>query len=514
MARDVVRAKRERVGTVLLAFVLVFALLAGCAGKQAGPPAQAKEKVVVFARPEDVQFWDPQDHFNLVSWMMDKLIYNTLVEVTPDGQVVPALATEWSVSQDGTVWTFKLRQGVKFHNGEVFDGQSVKVTLERFLNEKLRQGPLWGDLAGVDVVDPYTVNIRLKRPNGALLTALSLTSMLPPKAFAEKGKSLFDHPIGTGPFEFVEYVRGDRIVLKKYPGYWGEKAKVDKIIYRPITEDATRVAGVKTGEIDIADTIPVDDVPALSQDPNIKLIRELAWDQIYLGFKCDKPPFNDKRVRQAVSLALDREAIVTHIMKGGRPSSGLVPQGCLGFHEGLSAPKRDLNKAKELLRQAGYATVKVNLIAPEGWYPKTKEVLEAIRGQLLEAGIETTLTLLDGAAFAERRAAGNYDVYYTGGAHPGGDPDFIFYQRVHDDAMKSGYRNDALNELIEKGRAASDRAERANYYKQAQEIMNEEAAPMIFVYQMEQILAARKNVTGFVVRGDKITDLRYVDKTE
>jgi len=338
--------------------------------------------------------------------------------------------------------------------------------------------------------------------------------MLPPKAFAEKGKALFTNPVGTGPFKFVEYKRGDRVVVEKFAEYWGEKAKVDKIIYRPIIEDATRVAGVKTGEIDIADTVPVDDVKALSQDPNIKVVRDLAWDQIYLGFKCDKPPFNDKRVRQAVSLALDREAIVSYIMQGGRASSGLVPQGCLGFDPKVAAPKRDLNKAKQLIREAGYKSLKVNLIAPEGWYPKTKEVLETIRGQLLEAGIETNLTILDGAAFAERRAAGNYDIYYTGGAHPGGDPDLFFYQRVHDDSMKSGYRNDGLNKLIEKGRAVAERTQREEYYQQAQAIMNEEAAPMIFVFQMEQILAVRKNVSGLVVRGDKITDLRYVDKSE
>ncbi|MGI6284856.1 ABC transporter substrate-binding protein [Neomoorella humiferrea] len=509
------KKKITKIILLIVVTLMVSATLIGCGGGSSDKSSGGGgEKVVTFARPEDVQFWDPHDHFNLVSWIIGRCIYDTLVERDENGKIVPALATEWKSSNDGKEWTFKLRQGVKFHNGEEFNAESVKVSLERFISSTpLRQKPLWVSLTGVEVVDPYTVTIKFSQPNGAVLSALTLTAMIPPKAYKEKGTKLFEHPIGSGPFEFVEWVQGQKITLKRFDGYWGKKPNVDKIVYLPIIEDSTRIAGVQTGNIDIADTIPPDQAKSLANDAKLEVIRNLSWDQIYLGFKCDKPPFNDKRVREAVSLGLNREEIVKQVLDGGRVATGLVPQGVLGFDNSAQPVKRDVEKAKKLLAEAGYnSEYKINLIAPQGWYPKTNEVLQAIKAQLAEIGMNVNINILDGAAFAEKRAAGNYDIYYTGGSHPGGDPDLYFYQRVHDDAMKSGYKNETLNALIEKGRQAIDPSMREDFYRQAQQIINSECAPMIFLYQMENIYLVRKGVTGAVFSGDKIVDLRYVNK--
>ena len=490
---------------VLLTLMLVSSCLVGF----------AKEKVITYARPEDIQFMDPYDNFNIVNTMIDYLLYDRLVDYNPETGVgfVPALATEWSVSPDGTEYTFKLRQGVKFHNGEPFNAECVKVSLERYLNEKLKKGFNWEGLKEVEIVDDYTVIIRWKQPNVLCLTSLVGSAMLPAKAFKEKGVALFDHPIGTGAFTFTEWKHGQHIILEKNPDYWGKPAYIDKFIYLPINEDSARLAGVLTGEIDVADTMPPDQVTTAEANPNVEVVRILAWDQIYLGLKSDTPPFTDKKFRQAINLAIDRENIVKSVLKGGRPSTGVIPQGVFGFDDSLTPVKRDIEKAKQLVKESIYDGREIHLIAPTGWYPKSKDVTQAIQAELMEIGINLNLETLDGAAFAEKRAAGHYDIYYTGCELPG-DVDFIIWQRIHNDAMTSGYVNEELNKLIEDQRQEIDREKRIGILRKIENIVNTEINPQIFVYQMEQLFFQRKGITGYRYYGDKSPDLRYVHYEE
>jgi len=477
-----------------------------------GLAATGAEVSVTYSRPEDIVNLDPFDHFHLSNWTVEKCIYDYLVDVERDGTVTPKLATKWEVSSDGTEWTFHLREGVKFHNGEVFDSTAVKVSLERLLTEKLRLSGLWPTLSEIKVIDPMTVTLKFSAPNSAVLSNLSLTAMLPPKAFQEKGKALFEQPIGIGPYEFVEWLPKQRVVMKKYDAYWGKKGIADKIIYLPIFEDSTRIAGVRTGEIDIADTIPADQAVALANDPTMDIIRDLAWDQIFLMFKCDKPPFNDKRVREAISLAIDRKGIVEHLVGGGLPSRGLIPKGVLGYSEEIPVPVRDIEKAKALIKESGAQGTKISIIAPQGTYPKTNEVLQAIRAQVAETGLDVTIQIMDVSAFAERRGAGNYDMFYVGGASVGGDVDWLVGTRIIGDAFKSGFNNPEIVAAWRKARETMDRNDRGKVLTEAMKVMNKEYAPMIFVYQMENIYMVRKGVDGAVFRGDKITDLRYVTK--
>ena len=471
----------------------------------------AQEKVITFARPEDIQFMDPYDNINITNLIIDYLVYDRLGEYNPETGTgfVPALATEWSVSPDGTEYTFKLRQGVKFHNGEPFNAECVKVSLERFVNEKLRRGSDWETLKEVEIVDDYTVIVRYKQPSVLCLTTSIQAPMLPAKAFKEKGVALFDNPIGTGAFTFTEWKRGQHIICEKNPDYWGEPAYIDKFIYLPINEDSTRLAAVLTGEIDIADTMPPDQVPLAEAEPNVEIFRMLAWDQIYLGLKVDTPPFTDKKFRQAVTLALDRENIVKFILKGGRPSTGNIPQGVFAFDDSLTPVKRDVEKAKQLVKESIYDGREIRIIVPTGWYPKSKDVAQAIQAELMEVGINATLEILDGATFAEKRAAGNYDIYYTGASQPG-DVDSFIWMRIHNDAMASGYINEELNKLIEDQRQEVDSEKRVEMLRKIENIVNTEVAPHAFVYQMEHLYFQRTGITGYRYYGNKCPDLRYV----
>ena len=490
---------------VLLTLMLVSSCLVGF----------AKEKVISFARPEDIQTLDPYDNTNIPNGIINFLVFDRLVDHNPETGigVVPALATEWSVSPDGTEYTFKLRQGVKFHNGEPFNAECVKVSLERYLNEKLKKGSDWDALKEVEIVDDYTVIVRYKEPNSLCLINLIPSPMLPAQAFKEKGVALFDHPIGTGAFTFTEWKRGQNIICEKNPDYWGEPAYIDKFIYLPIIEDSTRLAAVLTGEIDIADSMLSDQIPQAEAAPDIEIIRKLAWDQLYLALKSDTPPFTDKKFRQAITLAVDRENIVKFILKGGRPSTGVIPQGIFGFDDSLPPVKRDIEKAKQLVKESIYNGRKISLMLPIGINPKTKDVSEAIQAELLESGINVNVEMLDVAAFTERRAAGNYDMFMNGWAHSG-DIDSYITLRILKDVWKSGYINEEVNKLIKYQRQETDSEKRIEMLRKIENITNTEVNPNIYLYQQEILYFQKKGITGYRYYGDKTPDLRYVHYEE
>lgn len=502
--------------------VAVLAFLAGCSGgaKETGgaqtPGAnegKSKEKVITFARPEDLTVsLDTANHYNLINFGLEKLVYDTLVELGPDGNLVGLLAESWQVAPDNKSISFKLRKGVKFHNGEEFTSESVKVTLERFLTEKLAQSFLWEDLTGVDTPDATTAVINFKQPAGSALSNIATVAMLPPKAFKEKGPDLFTKPIGTGPFTFVEGAKGQQFVFAANKSYWKQGVpKVDKVIYKPIMENTTAQAAFQRGDVDIVDSVPPDLVESYKKISGTQLVRGLSWDQLYLGVKVDQAPLDHPLVRQAISYAIDREGIVNNIMLGGRPSGATVPQGVLGFADSVKAPAYDPAKAKALLAEAGATNVKIDLIAPEGWYPKIKEVTEAIRSNLQDVGIDTKLQVMEGSAFTAARGGGKYSLFVTGAASLVGDPDLFFVQRIKGDVHKSGFKDEEINNLITTARQIGDRGERTKLYQQIQEKLAKIEAPHIFLFQMENIYAVNGRVSGFAFTPSKIFDLRYVD---
>ena len=469
-------------------------------------------KIFRFGYPENVQSWDPADNFNIVSYTLENCIYDTLVRYDPvSGKFLPSAATEWS-TKDATVWNFKLRKDIVFHNGEKFNASSVKGTIERFLSEPtLKRGSDWKQLIGVDIVNDYEINLKFNSPVGTCLNTLCFTPIIPFETYKKIGKDLFSKPIGSGPFKFTETAKDQYVLLSKNDAYWGEKAKVDQIKYLPIMEDSTRVAGLQTGDLDAAALIPPEQVAALTKDTNLDIVTMGAVDQIYLGFKCDQVPFNDIKARQAVSLAIDRDSIATGLFSAARAATCGIPEGCIGFDASYPKIKRDVAKAKQLLSESSYKGETIQIILPLGWYSKTQDVGQVIQANLQEIGMKVNMQYLEGAAFSEKRAAGNYQIYYTGASFVGYNADSFYFQRVHDDAMKTGYKNDIINTAIEKSRAAATIEERVAQYKVMMDEMLKQTAPHTYLYQQEVIYGKRKNATGIVFTRDRVVDLRYVD---
>ncbi|MDD5015395.1 MAG: ABC transporter substrate-binding protein [Atribacterota bacterium] len=344
----------------------------------------AEEKVIRFARPEDIEFLDPYGPTKALSTMVWYMIYDRLIILDPDaeGGFAPELATEWEISPDAKEYTFKLREGVKFHNGEPFNAETVKGSMERFIKEPtLGSAPQWINLEEVEIVDDYKVIMKFKEPNVVCLNNLAYTPMIPVKAFAEKGTALFDNPIGTGAFMWDHWKRGQELVVKKNPDYWGKPAYVDKFVFLPLIEPSTRLAAILTGEIDISDLMNIDDIPTVESLSNVEVQKKLGWIQIVIALKTDTAPMTDIKFRQAIDLAIDREGIVNNILKGGRVSTGYMMENVFGFDESAVPVKRDVEKAIQLVKESIYDGRVLSVMIPLGWYPFEKVIGEAVQAQ-------------------------------------------------------------------------------------------------------------------------------------
>jgi len=512
-----------------LALCTVMAVMTGCGGGSASSGTGGSQKAegesrFVFAGPNNITQWDPLNENKTNAYMLSKLTYNTLVNPYGENNTIqPELATEWSVSDDGLEWTFKLREGVKFHNGEDFNADSVVATLQRMLdNPTLVHTAFWPSLAGVEAKDTYTAVIKLKEPWGALLYQLIDTPMFPPKALAEKGDALFEFnetnkPIGTGPWIADKWTPGQDAEFVRNDEYWdwgNEKSNVDRIVYRPVIEDTTRVSGIQTGDLDMIDAVPVEQADMLTSVKGVKVEKLLGSAIVHLGFRtADGRIFEDVNARQAVNHALNRELLVQSIAGGGAASDWPCPEGVFGYDKAnAKVPEYNLDMAKDLLSKTSYAGQEISFIAPTGVFARNKEVAQAVLAMLTDAGFKVNLEIMENAAFQERRASGNYDLYIQRYPFPAGDPDSVITQRWLNDAHKSGYVNEEMNEKILEQKRESDPVKREQILKEVFAIQWAEAAPHLALYQQVTTLAYREGITGLRVRIDNVFDYSKVSK--
>ncbi len=369
--------KKRMLGSIFVLSVLLATALAGCSGSPQSQTATGNANsgqaasstapatsaagggTLVIARLSDANNLDP--HFstqiNSMAVVQHKM-YEGLVMMDRNSEYKPLLATEWNQKDDVT-WEFTLRDGVTFHDGTPFDAEAVKKTLERILdkNEPTPKANMFGMIKEVKVVDPKKVEIILHYPFAGLLSVLASAEggIISPKAIEQYGKDLSKHPVGTGPFVFESWTPGQEIVIVKNENYWGTKPKVDKVVFKTIPEDTTRVAMVETGEAHVAEQLPVTELERVQNSPNMSLGRFESFAVDHIGMNVKKKPFDDVRVRQAIAHAIDKEAIIQGVYNnvGKAANSSLGPK-VIGYSPDIKAPEYDLNKAKQLLTEAGY----------------------------------------------------------------------------------------------------------------------------------------------------------------
>lgn len=446
-------------------------------------------------------------------------IYETLVYRDTDSSIKPGLAESWTTSEDATVWTFKLREGVKFHDGETFNAEAVKYNIERLQNPDTAapKASLVNMVKSVDVVDEYTVSFTLTEPSSVFLAQISsyTTGMLSPKAVETYGKDFGQNPVGTGPLKLESWDYGSSLTLTRFDDYWGEKATVDSVTIRIVPEDASRVMMLKTGDADIVAGIPPIQIADLKADDNVKVLIETGYRTIFVGMNSTKAPLDDVRVRQAVNYAIDREAIIKNIMRdiASYPDSFMISNVIDYSAKGLGCYEYNPEKAKELLAEAGVENLTMTLSTPEGRYTNDRQVAEVVQAMLAEVGITAKIEVLDWGAYQEKATAGEHELFLLGMGCPTGDPEFNMYMNFGTTGPQnySRFSNATVDKLLEEQSTILDNDERAGVMYQIQEELKNDACSAPLYYEV-QTYGSAADISGFVIYPNENVNMAYMTR--
>ena len=445
---------------------------------------------------------DPANHYSISATSVLRHVFDPLVDVTNDSKFVPALAESWR-PVNNTTWRFTLRKGVTFHDGTPFNADSVVFTLKRVKdNTKLIKSFVYQDIESVEKDGDHAVVVTSKRPFGSLPAHLTMLGMLPPSA-GKNEEAFFQKPIGTGPFRVASWTHGDQIALTANPSYWKPGVpKVEKLTFRFIPELSTRTAALRAGEFHVIDRVTPDLVETLKTSRGVKVLDVPAVEAQRWLFQLGKDPVKDPRLRQAISLAIDRNVIIKELLKGyGRPVNSPVPPGLIG-HTNLPQKPYDPDQARQILKQAGYANVSVDVVLMKDLYPKQLEISQAIAAMLGDVGIKLNIRNLEIATAREQRTAGTYDLFFSGWAHMPHDPDWYLGQWF----TKAGaekltrYDNPRIEQLIAEGRMPDPKIRQQKYEEIEKALWEDE--PEIWPYYSVAIYAVSEKLQNFQARRD------------
>ncbi|WP_025785715.1 glutathione ABC transporter substrate-binding protein [Sporosarcina sp. D27] len=402
-------------------------------------------------------------------------VYETLVQFDKDMNIKPLLASEWEQTDDLT-WEFTLVENVKFHDGTPFDAEAVKKTLDRILDPATgspQQSKL-GMIQEVVVKDPTHVTLKLSEPYAPLLSILASNegSIMSPKAIDESAEKLATHPVGTGPFVFESWKSGQDITLVKNEDYWGTPVKLDKVVFKVVPEDATRLAMIEQGEAQISDQVPVTEIDRIESSDTLNLYRTEGLAVEYVGFNTTTAPFDDVKVRQAVSYAIEREAILSGVYNdvGTLANSAMSPK-VFGYSKNVEAYPYDINEAKKLMKEAGLQDgVTVKLLTSDR--KERINMAEVIQSQLKGIGVNVEIQVMEYGAYIDEVDGGKHQMFIGGWGNATGDGDYNQYNLFHSDSIGSPgnhfyYQNPEIDKLIEQGRVEMDPSKREEIYEQA-----------------------------------------------
>jgi peptide/nickel transport system substrate-binding protein len=467
---------------------LALALAALTAASYQGPPE------LVFVETGEASSLDPLRDLSVAAAGIDVHVFDQLVDYEGPGlKLVSKLAVSWD-NPSPLQWRFKLRPGVRFHDGAELTADDVKFTFEAAQDAKSLRKIYVTDIEKVEAVDKLTVVFTTKRPLANMLSTMGQMYILPRAAYERMGADAFGKtPIGTGRYKVGQWDKGQRLVLEANERYWGGKVEAARLVVRPISEATTRVAELRTGRAHIVKSVPVEMVKELESDPVATVVAAKGIRQVYYPLNTLKKPFDDVRVRRALNYAVDREAIVKYVLDGrGEVRTGPLNPRAWGFDPSVKGYEYNPTLAKKLLDEAGYPNgVDITWNMTKGVIVKDVEIAEAFANQLGKVGVRVKLNVLESGTLFQKYYAGDFEASITTWSLTA-DPDNLYTGlRIYSPVSK-WYQNPAVDKLIEAGRNTVDTEKRLKVYQELYRTLVEDAPWLMMHAQDENYGVSRK----------------------
>ena len=520
-----------------------------------GEEAGSEGGTMTLAIPADAVSMDPHGSNDVPSEQIRDTIYEPLVTQDENFELVPVLAEEYEQIDD-TTWEFKLREGVTFHDGSEFNAEVVKANLERVLDpaKASARAFLFEMVSEVNVIDDYTVQVVTEYPYAPLINNFThgagkmISKELIDKDYqnaldkagsdvsleeyydlrAEGGEEheavaneissyvgelVESEPVGTNYFKFESRSPGEVTSVVRNDDYWGEEtAKLDGVDFKVVSEPGSRLAELESGTSDAILATLSSNIERVDSNPDVTLQRQESVSIDYIGFNTEKEPFNDPKVRQAITHAFDSEAVLEGVYNGsGQPAVAPLAPGVLGYSEDLEGREYDMDKAQQLLDEAGVEDLTINLMVNDD-NPERVDVALWLQESLSELGITVNVEQVEWGAYLEATGAGEHDMFILGWSNSTGDPDNGISPLFHSDNIgadgnRSFYNNPELDSLLDQARQESDEEKRGEMYTEAQQILVDDAQA-IFIRHGENLNAYNNNVENFQGDSYNIFDFR------
>lgn len=527
-------ANNRKIDPHILISIILFISILSCLSYALEP---ARGGVLNFGRSGDSVNLDPAAQWDTESTKVAACIFESLVRYKPGStDIEPALATSWSVSEDGKLWTFNLRKGVKFHDGSTFDEAAVVFSFKRQMdtNHPLHYCDFnwWNStmdmVEDVIISSEMKVQFKLSRPYAPFLAnmAMPCAAIVSPAAASVHGREFSNNPCGTGPFMMEKWIKNDRIILKTNNDYWGEKPYLDGIVYHTIQDNNSRLLALRSGTLDVIDGILPKDAPLIKRTSGIVLLEEPGLNISYIAMNNARPPFNDVRVRRAVNLAINKTPLVRiFFQRAAIPAVNPMPPSIWGYNDDISDYEYNPSAARKLLTDAGYPdgiTAEI-LIMPIGrpYCPEPMNLARAISRSLSGAGINLSIVMSPTwEQYLEDTDFSRFQMALAGWVGDNADPDnFLYVLLAQQNAVEPPrsnaaiYVNEEVSNLLYNAQTKFSQKERVPLYMKAQEKILQDA-PWVPLAHVNDMVALQSSVKGFKISptGLNRLDLVWIEK--
>lgn len=518
---------KKRILSLILSALLSATFLVGCGGQTSNSQSSTGNKTFIFAQGADPRGLDPAFVDDGESAKVICNIYEGLVKYGDNNtNIEPCLAESWDISDDGTQYTFHLRKGVKFHDQTDFNADSVVKSVTRQLPPNRTDDMPYASFtfAGVNKVealDENTVKFTLNEPNTPFLSNLAMALAAPivsPKALEDNNGNLNQNPVGTGPFKFVSWEKGEKVTLERNNDYWGDKAKLDKVVIKITKENSVRASELMTGSIDAMDGLDPNDVTKL-QEKNLNIINEPGMNINYMAFNCERAPFNNAKLREALSYAINRNELVEHLYQGyADVAKTQLPSFIPGF-KNIDAYEYNPDKAVTMLKELGQENLNIKMITYSNPRPYNsvggQKLAEAIQNYLSKVGVNATIDVYQWTEYKSKTQQGEGDIVFYGWNGDNGDADnfmsLLDSKEIAGSLNVARYSNPKVDELLLKAKKTPNGDQRNSIYGELQDLLAKDA-PWVPISYAKQMAASSSKIKNFSIHPTGTVFFKNIDK--